>query len=158
MRQVIASVAAIALLWLTGVAAAKDFTYVNDRFGTTATFPVDVFSEQMPPPENGDGSTWLSADGASIAIYGSNNALEQTPDSMLADAKARKEAGYELTYGKAGKDWVVLSGFEAGVVFYQRLEFGADDVIHGLLVKYPPALKTKYDPLVGPIAASLSGP
>lgn len=158
MKQAIAGLAAVALLWLGSIAAAKDFTYINDRFGTTATFPTDVFNEQMPPPENGDGSTWLTADGASIAIYGSNNALEQTPDSLLADARARREAGYQLTYGKAGKDWVVLSGFEGGLVFYHRLEFGADDVIHALLIKYPPTAKAKYDPLVGPIAATLSGP
>lgn len=152
------SVALASLLLAGGVALAADVTYVNDRFGTSVTFPGDVFAEEMPPPENNDGRTWLSADGASLAIYGSNNALEQTPQSLEQEAKSRSEAGYELTYSRAGKDWVVLSGIEEGLVFYHRLEFGADDVIHGLLIKYPPDTKAKYDPLVGPIAASLSGP
>lgn len=156
MRQVLAGVAVV--LSLAANVAAGDFTYVNERFGTSATFPDDIFNMPLPPAENGDGGSWLSADGASIAIYGSNNALEQTPDSLLADAKARKDSGHELTYGKSGKDWVVLSGIDHGAVFYERIEFGADDVLHGLLIKYPAALKAKYDPLVGPIAASLAGP
>ena len=148
----------IALLLSASAAMAADFTYVNDRFGTSVRFPADVFSDEQPPPENGDGRTWLSTDGASLAVYGSNNALEQTPESLEADAKARTEPDYKLTYSRAGDDWVVLSGTEGGLVFYERLEFGADDVIHGLLIKYRPESKAKYDPLVGPIAASLSGP
>ena len=139
-------------------AVADPFTYVNERFGTTVTFPGEIFSNAMRPPDNGDGMTWLASDGASLAVYGSNNALEHTPRDIVDEAKSRNEAGYELTYHHAGPDWVVLSGHENGLVFYHRLEFGSDDIIHGLLVKYPRSLKAIYDPLVGPIARSLDGP
>lgn len=156
MRRVILTSAAALSLFFT--AAAHAVTYVNERFGTSVTFPEDIFSSHMEPPANGDGMTFLSDDGASLAIYGANNALEATPQSMIEEAKARSEDGYELTYSKAGKDWVVLSGYEEGLIFYQRMEFGADDVIHAFLLKYPPSQKARYDPLVGSIAGSLQGP
>lgn len=147
-----------AAMLLLGQSAAMALTYSNERFGTSVTFPEDIFSRHMDPPANGDGLTFLSEDGASLAVFGMNNALSQTAQGFIDEAKARTDPGYELTYSKAGRDWVVLSGYEDGVIFYQRMEFGADDVIHGLLIKYPPALKSKYDPLVGPIAGSLDGP
>ena len=147
----------LALLVVTP-AAAKPFTYVNERFGTAVTFPAEIFSSRMEPPANGDGLTFLSPDGASLAVFGMNNALEQTPAGLIEEAMARSELGYRLTYSKAGRDWAVLSGFEAGLIFYERFEFGASDVIHAVLVKYPAALKSKYDPLIGAIAGSLEGP
>ena len=152
-------VGATAIVMTSAVAALADpFSYTNARFGTTVTFPGEVFSEQMPAPENGDGATWLAKDGGSIAVWGMNNALEQTPKGLIDEAKARSDPGYEVTYSTSGTNWAVLSGTEDGWIFYERFEFGADDVIHGLLIKYQPGAKAIYDPLIGPIAASLGGP
>jgi hypothetical protein len=158
MSRLLAGFSGATAALLAGQMLAAQFTYVNERFGTAATFPNEVFSDRMGPPANGDGLTFLSADGASVAVFGMNNALAQTPQGLVDEAKARDDEGYELTYSSAGKDWAVLSGYEEGQIFYERFEFGGDDVIHGLLMKYPPALKAKYDPLVDPIAASLHGP
>lgn len=146
--------AASLLCALTLSASAQPFTYTNARFGTSATFPDEVFTRQAEPPANGDGMTFLAPDGASLAVYGSNNTLEQTP-VQLADFASE---GLSVTYRKVGKDWVVLSGRDGGEVFYQRFEFGKDDVIHAFLLKYPATAKAKYDPLVGAIAHSLEGP
>jgi hypothetical protein len=157
-RVVLGPVAATTVLLCATAARAQQITYVNERFGTEVTFPADIFSNRMDPPANGDGLTFLSSDGASLAVYGMNNALAQTPAGLVQEAKAQSSGDYDLTYSKAGKDWAVLSGFEQGLVFYERFEFGADDVIHAFLMKYPPSLKPKYDPLVGPIAGSLTGP
>jgi len=140
----------------TGAALAEPFTYTNERFGTSATFPHEIFTEQQEPPENGDGLRWLSKDGAEIAIYGSYNVMDDTPKSLEASGKALP--GRTVTYAKTGRNWVVLSGFEDGKVFYQRQVIGPTDIIHGLQITYPKALKAKYDPLVGAIAASLRGP
>ncbi|MBZ9759682.1 hypothetical protein LB553_02125 [Mesorhizobium sp. CA8] len=55
----------------------------------------------------------------------------------------------------------MLSGTKGDKIFYQRSVFGKEDVIHTVSIEYPAALKAKYDPLVGAIAASLheaSGP
>ncbi|TIT08213.1 MAG: hypothetical protein E5W74_23995 [Mesorhizobium sp.] len=150
-----------ALLFLTTTALAKPFTYVNARFGTVCTFPDQIFTERMPEPENGDGLEWHSADGASVACYGSYNALDDTPKSLVENEKASPEPGEEVTYGKAGKNWAVLSGMKGDKIFYRRSVFGRKDVIHSVFIEYPAALKAKYDPLVGTIAGSLheaSGP
>lgn len=141
-------------LALAAPAVAKPFIYTNARFGTSVTFPHDIFVDRAPPPANGDGMTFTAADGASLAVYGSNNALEQTP-AQLADFNSE---GMDVTYRKVGKDWVVLSGHDGHSIFYQRLEFGRGGVIHAFLLKYPATAKTKYDPLIGRIADSLNGP
>ncbi|MER9055238.1 hypothetical protein [Mesorhizobium sp. M0910] len=52
----------------------------------------------------------------------------------------------------------MLSGITGGNIFYERRLFGKDGVIRTVWIDYPPALKSKYDPLVGAIAGSLRGP
>ncbi|QND64744.1 hypothetical protein HB777_13200 [Mesorhizobium loti] len=139
-------------------AIAAPFTYVNERFGTVCTFPDEIFTERQPEPDNGDGQQWLSADGASLICSGILNVDDDTPKGFVAAEKASKEPGYKVTYSKAGKGWAVLSGLKEGKIFYQRRLFGKDGVIRTVWVDYPPALKSKYDPLVGAIAGSLKGP
>lgn len=154
-RRAALSATAFALL-VAAPAHADSLTYVNERFGTTVTFPAELFDTRLRPPDNGDGMTWTSADGASIAAYGSNNALELDPKGVADQVAATP--GVEVTYRKVGKDWAVVSGFQDGLIFYQRFEFGADNVIHAVLVKYPKAQHARYDRAVGEIAGSLGGP
>lgn len=139
-------------------AAAAPFTYTNERFGTVCTFPDEVFTDHLPEPENGDGQEWLSPDGASLICSGILNIDEDTPEGFVAAERASGEPGYKITYSKTGKDWAVLSGFKGENTFYERRLFGKDGVIRTVWIEYPPALKSKYDLLVGPIAASLKGP
>ncbi|MER9643507.1 hypothetical protein [Mesorhizobium sp. M0239] len=139
-------------------AIAAPFTYVNERFGTVCTFPEEIFTEHQPEPDNGDGQQWLSADGASLICSGILNIDDDTPKGFVAAQKASNEPGYKVTYSRAGKDWAVLSGLKEGKIFYERRLFGGDGVIRTVWVDYPPALKSKYDPLVGAIAGSLKGP
>ncbi len=148
--------AALLLAVVANVASAEPFTYENERFGTSATFPAEIFTDRQEPPENGDGLRWLSKDGASIAIFGSYNVLDDTPKTLEASGKTLP--GRTVTYAKTGRNWVVLSGIENGKVFYERRVIGPTDIIHGLQITYPEALKAKYDPLVGAIASSLQGP
>ena len=143
---------------ITTTANAKPFTYLNARFGTVCTFPDEIFTDRQPEPENGDGQVWLSADGASLTCSGILNVDDDTPKGFVADEKASKEPGYAVTYTKTGKDWAVLSGVKDKNIFYERRLFGKDGVIRTVWIDYPPALKSKYDPLVGPIAGSLKGP
>ena len=138
-------------------ALADTLTYGNARFGTSLSFPAEVFSDQMEAPANGDGMTWLSADGASLAVYASNNALNLSP-TEFADQASQGQGEFEVTYRRVADDWVVLSGYEEGKIFYYRFEFGADSVIHAMLLKYPPTLRDKYDPLTGKLGSSLEGP
>lgn len=135
-------------------AMAEPFIYTNARFGTSVTFPLEVFTSRAEEPANSDGMTFLAPDGASLAVYDSNNALDQTPE-QLADFVSE---GMEVTYRKVAKDWVALSGNDGPDIFYHRLEFGRDGVIHAFILKYPAADRSKYDPLVRAIAESLVGP
>lgn len=138
------------------VVSAASLTYENDRFGTSATFPAEIFSQEQPPPDNGDGQRWLSDDGASLAIFGSYNVLDETPASK--EAAARVNGDRKVTYSRTGQDWLVLSGTDDDRVFYERYVFGPTDIVHGIVIDYPASLKAKYDPLVGSIARSLRGP
>ncbi|TIW92569.1 MAG: hypothetical protein E5V59_17105 [Mesorhizobium sp.] len=157
MRRLLSIVTSFAAIVACSAIAAP-FTYVNERFGTVCTFPDEIFTDRQPEPDNGDGQVWLSADGASLICSGILNIGDDTPKGFVAAEKASKEPGYKVTYSKAGKDWAVLSGLKDGKVFYERRLFGGDGVIRTVWIDYPPALKSKYDPLVGAIAGSLKGP
>jgi hypothetical protein len=138
------------------VASAKPFTYVNERFGTSATFPDEIFTDRQEPPANGDGLRWLSKDGASVAVFGSYNVLDDTPKTLVESGSALP--GRTVTYARTGRNWAVLSGFEDGAVFYERQVISPTGIVHGVQITYPKDLKAKYDPLVGAIAGSLRGP
>lgn len=155
-RSRLTSLFVIVLAFAATPAAADTVTYENSRFGTSISFPADIFVTQMDPPENGDGMTWLSDDGASLAVYGMNNALMADTETLADQASARE--GFETTYRRVERNWFVLSGYEGANIFYYRFELGADDVIHAMLLRYPTALRQKYDPLVAPLAATLAGP
>ena len=80
--------AAAALAWLaaapSGVGAdARWATYVNDRFGTSLSYPADVFAVQ-PPPDNDDGRTLVAADGSKILVFGGYNVDNETLASKRA--------------------------------------------------------------------------
>ena len=137
---------------------AGQLTCVNGRFGTSCTFPDDIFLLRQPEPENGDGQRWLSADGASLVCSGMFNVTDDTPKTRIAAEKASQNASYSITYSKAGRNWAVLSGVHDGRIFYHRLLFGDDAVVRSVWIDYPQALRSKYDPLVGKIAGSLKGP
>jgi hypothetical protein len=156
MQRVWGIFSAAMFLMAAHAAAAEPLTYTNERFGTSATFPAEIFTDQQEPPANGDGLSWHSADGASLAIFGSYNILDETPESRETEAKASSER--KLTYRKTGKDWVVLSGIDGDLIFYERYMFGRSGTIHGVVLKYPQSLTAKYDTWVGKITASLKGP
>ena len=136
-------------------AAAADRTYVNPRYGTSVTYPDAVFSVAAQQSENGDGQRWTSPDGAELAVWGQYNALGFTPSEQAEFIAG--EIGAE-SYRKIGPRWTVISGVKDGIIIYHRAEFGADDVIHSMEMRYPEAAKARYDRLVGRIADSLSGP
>ena len=159
-----AMLTAAALAWLlaaVGGASADErwTTYVNDRFGTTLSYPADVFALQ-PPPENDDGRTLVAADGAKILVFAGYNVANDTLASKRASLKG---LDYALTsYNATGKNWFVVSGHRTigGVdsIFYEKYVVSAADVIHSLIVTYPARLKARYDPIVDRVAASFAGP
>ena len=152
-RTVLAAMISVAIV---APALAAQATYVNPRFGTSIVYPAEIFTQRMNPSENGDGQSWQAPDGGTLLVFGQYNIDDDTPKSL-----AKKVAGYEgrkTTYSKTGRDWVVVSGIETGSVFYERYEFGRQDVLHTVVIGYPVDLKSKYDKVAARIAASLQGP
>ena len=152
---------AVILAAAASIAAHADsLTYVNERFGTTLTFPLDVFDEIDPPPANGDGRRFRSDDGAELAAYGQFNTLDKNPESLVEwEAGIVGEDGGKVTYSASGKDWAVLSGTIGETIFYQRHEISSDgSVIYSMDMRYPALRSAFYDRLVGEIADSLKGP
>jgi hypothetical protein len=165
--NVVASYAVIACLLVasSGVASAQSqnahwSTFVGWKFGTTIAYPATGFSA-LPEPDAHDGRTFVSPDGARIAVFASYNVLDETVDSNIASLL--KSQGYErTTYKTRGPNWFVLSGLRSvdghDQVFYEKYLFTAGaKKIHAVVVTYPADLKAVYDPLVGRIGSSLRG-
>ena len=134
--------------------------YVNDRFGTSLSYPAEVFMMQ-PPPENDDGRTFASFDGAKILVFGGYNVDKETPASKRAALDGPDYAS--ASYNASGRNWFVVSGHRTidGVdsIFYEKyIVSTASETIHSLIVTYPAKLKARHDPLVERIAASFAGP
>lgn len=134
-------------------ALAEDVTYRNERFGTSATFPSDLFPDQLPAPTSGDGLGWTSPEGAEIFIYARERQPGETPRSVVRD----RGSVDDVTYDRSGRRWVVVSGYRDGRIFYERYIFRGD-LVHSVSIRYPESLRATYDPLVGPVTLTLRGP
>jgi len=160
MRAMLAAALAWLAAGLAAGAAERWTTYVNDRFGTTVSFPSDVFVMQ-PPPEIDDGRTLIAADGAKVLVFGGYNVGDET---LAAKRASLKGLDYAFTvYNATGKNWFVVSGLRAigGVrsIFYEKyIVSTASGEIHSLVVTYPAASKARYDSIVERLAASFAGP
>jgi hypothetical protein len=135
-------------------------TFVGWKFGTSIIYPASGFSA-LPEPDAHDGRTFVSPDGAQIAVFASYNVLDESIGANLASLI--KSDGYQrITYKARGSNWFVLSGLRSiegrERVFYEKYLFGAGgETIHAVVVTYPAQLKAIYDPLVGRIGSSLRG-
>jgi hypothetical protein len=154
-----AFVCCIAALAALHGARAEDrwVVYVNDRYGTTVSYPAPRFAMQ-PPPANDDGRTLIAADGARILVFAAYNALDETLASKQAALGSPDYA--RTTYRAKGANWFVVSGYRdiGGVdsVFYEKSILSRAGVFHSLVVTYPSALKDRYDPIVARVAASFA--
>ncbi|MGL4488246.1 MAG: hypothetical protein ACRCU5_02235, partial [Rhizobiaceae bacterium] len=101
------------------------------------------------------GRKWSAPDGATLAVWGQNNVLDFTPES-IADFIAKDID--EVTYRKVGSRWMVLSGFDDGAIVYHRAEFGSGGTIHSMEMRYRADLRKHYDRLAAMVADSLIGP
>jgi hypothetical protein len=146
--------AAIAASAPSGVAVAQERwdTYANPRFGATAEYPADLFSTQEPPPENGDGQTFHTADGrAELTIYGANNIDSDKPKTYV-----EKNVSLDgVTFKKSTSKFYAVSGKRGGAIFYERCDFPDRDVLNCVYISYPAAEKAAWDKIVARISTSL---
>ena len=134
-------------------------TFVGWKFGTSITYPDSGFSA-LPEPDAHDGRTFVSPDGAQIAVFASYNVLDESIEANLASLI--KSDGYQrVTYKARGPNWFVLSGLRSvdghNQVFYEKYLFSPGNKKIHTVVTYLVELKAAYDPLVGRIGNSLRG-
>lgn len=131
------------------VAAADSWlTYRNARYGTSVTYPKDVFDVQSPPSE-GTGRSFLSRDKqARLEIFAWTNDDGETPETLRARL-LRAEGYNRVTYKPRGRNWIVLSGFRGRDVFYEKYEFDPQsDTIHAFAMQFPRGRKPFYAPIL----------
>ena len=163
MRKPLPLAAAIACLSaFAAPAGAQEWTaYINPRFGTAADVPASGFRAE-PPPANGDGQSWTSADGrGKIIVYGSFMAVADSVRGyrqfML---KSARESGVDVTYNTGRGDWFVYSGLANGMIVYAKVRVTSpcgSMVANHIYLKYPANQQSYYGPIVQRMAASLRG-
>ncbi len=127
--------------------------YHNTRFGSEISYPSSYFAAN-PPPDNGDGRKFLSADGqSSFLIFAQHDVFGLSQDEMMQQDVAGL-GGKTVTYRKSGRGWYVLSGNAGGDIFYRKVLIAADSVTHVFEIRYPTALKAAFDPVVAHMAKS----
>jgi len=128
--------------------------YQNARFGTLLAYPGDLFRARTESA-NGDGITLRAADGATLAIFGSNNVENASPaayvQGLIGDPRYR-----QLSYRIVRANFAVLSGSVGNRLFYERYAFDPSGLVHGFVLEYPAAARARYDPVVPRLSASLS--
>ena len=129
------------------------------RFGPKVEYPTQVFSVKEPPPENNDGIGYRSPDGQnSFSIWGASNVLGYSPAQA---ARFSREAFVKrqsvVTYFTQRENWFVISGKEAGKLFYQKAMIVDNGrIVLGLTIDYAESQKSFFDPIVSRMAQSLS--
>jgi hypothetical protein len=129
--------------------------YENARFGTLLSYPGDLFRTRTES-DNGDGITLRAADGATLAIFGSNNAEHASPAAYVQGLTGSNARYRQLSYRVVRANFAVLSGTIGNRLFYERYAFDPAGRVHGFVLEYPAAARARYDPIVPHLSASLS--
>lgn len=108
-------------------------------------------------PRCGDGRVFLSArdgQGAKIVAFGSINLDDMRPKAFKAMIVRENASSRSVTYQSAGRDWIVLSGFQGADVYYEKTIFYCG-VTATVTLTYPKAEKQAYDAIVKRVSGSL---
>jgi hypothetical protein len=140
------------------IAADSYETYHNDRFDYSIDYPKDILFPQGES-DNGDGQKFLSKDAnTSLLVYATHNALDQS----LEDAYREQSRGGTaenpkkvVTYKVLKDNWFIVSGYNAGRVFYQKTIVNGD-IFKTFVLEYDEEKKQLYDPITKRLASSFT--
>jgi hypothetical protein len=163
-RCILTIIAAAGLTFLPALGLGQELTRIDDawsryrnaRFGVSVDVP-DIFKGTDPPPVNGDGRIFRSADGAELRVFGSHSATTVTEDFAAYKTwmlNRLQKDGVNITYKMQGREWLVASGTKGREIVYVKVIEGCD-ATHEIRITYPIASKQTYDPLIGRLARSL---
>ncbi len=153
-------VTGLATTGLIGTAAAQQTSerhnwmrYVNVRFQYAICYPRDLLVPQGES-DNSDGQKFLSSkDSGQLAVYGTNNALDETLGQRLSDMVSRLAGSSgKVTYKVQKASWFVVSGQNGESVFYAKTLFSHDQ-FKSFELTYARSAASLYDPLVGRFAS-----
>lgn len=129
--------------------------YHNGNLGFTVDVPPGLADYQsVISPE---GITLTSPDGLAVVnIFGSRNEAGRSLGAIV-EAYRRDVPDAEFTYEWRGRDAAVLSGYQAGDIFYVRIAMSRDRSRAAILsMIYAPELKDQLDPVVSRLSTSLT--
>jgi hypothetical protein len=147
------------VLW-TQLAIAVDAydTYHNDRFDYSIDYPKEILFPQGES-DNGDGQKFLSKDAeVSLIVYGANNALDKSLEEMYREESrggTPENPKRVVTYKVLEDNWFVVSGYNAGRIFYQKTLLSGG-VFKTFVLEYDESEKERYDPIAKQIAKSFT--
>jgi len=144
------------LLTLSSLQATQLSSYINDRFGFSAKYPSNLFSDKWYAT-NGDGLTLSNkSKGLEVRLYGalavSNNTIRGEYRSHIG--YMLDDENIEITYKIAKRNWFVLSGYDYSkrVIFYQKTYLvdssEGDSIFITYRIEYPIKDKKRYNYLV----------
>ena len=129
--------------------------YLNGNLGFTVDMPPGL--AQYQSVISPDGITLTSPDGLAVVnIFGSRNESGRSLGTIV-EAYKQDAPDAEFTYEWRGRDAAVLSGYQAGDIFYVRIAMSRDRSRAAILsMIYAPELKAHLDPVVSRLSTSLS--
>ena len=93
-----------------------------------------------------DGSSWFAPHASPVG---------SEPIARHMDKIARQE-GETVTYFRREPDWIAVSGFKAGRIFYRKAVLACGGKVwHHIEFEYPAALKRRMDPFVNRASYSI---
>lgn len=127
--------------------------YTNERFGASIEYPAALFPDPAEHSTNGDGIRLSNARSrAVLSVWGSNNALDQTPYLAICMSGCPGE-----TYRLDRPSVAVSSGLTDGRIYYEKCIANgrSAESFHCFRLEYPASDKASFDPVLARMAKSL---
>jgi hypothetical protein len=149
-RYTLASAAFSLVVSLTGLAAAQDIdweVYLDEEHGCRLDYPTALFD---PDPEEPGEPQRFSGNDDSVyfRVMGAENMSKWTPRD-IKDKYLRADMPGDITYERTKDEFLVLSGYRDGGIFYTKVVVSDDQRIACILdITYPRSLKQQFDGIV----------
>ncbi len=128
--------------------------YTNHKYGYVMAYPKQYLTPQGEA-DDGGGQAFTARDSrAELAVWATyNSVLGESIQQLFAAGCANPELN--VTYKHLGRNFFVLSGFQAGRIFYRKTVID-NDVQASFVLSYDPSLKEAFNPLVGDMAKAFT--
>lgn len=148
----------IVVLFLSAVSClsfAQNTTYQNARYGYSITYPSGLLLP-LGESEDGDVQTFVGGDARlSIRANPDPEVLGETLASMFNERM--NDPDREVTYKVLRDDWFVISGYEAGQIFYEKT-FVRDGMEYTFSISYAQEVRGTFDDVVDILEDSFTVP